>query len=306
MLHNYIKGGKKLNIKLIAIGIILLFFIGSFASADIINLKDPPQQSTRSNILYVGGNGNGNYTKIQDAIDNASIGDTIFVKDDSSPYIEHVFINKSINLIGENKHTTIIEWHNSFDFVIVIRADDIIIRDFTIINSATEFSVGCISLASNNTLIEDNIIEALYANCISSRGYAENTILNNEISSRIWIETSSNIVINGNTINAISVSSGINLRHVTNTRIDYNNILNGKWGLEQYNCKNNIITSNNFIGNEKHVSQTLSRRNYYDRNYWEQWIGNRFNFPIFKLFPYIFFNGGISIDWHPAKDPYGI
>jgi len=31
-----------------------------------------------NNILYVGGSGEGNYSSIQDAIDNASDGDTIF------------------------------------------------------------------------------------------------------------------------------------------------------------------------------------------------------------------------------------
>ncbi len=42
------------------------------------------------NIFYVGGSGFGNYTKIQDAIDNSSNGDTIFVYDDSSPYYENI------------------------------------------------------------------------------------------------------------------------------------------------------------------------------------------------------------------------
>ena len=31
------------------------------------------------NILYVGGSGPGNYTKIQDALDNATEGDTVYV-----------------------------------------------------------------------------------------------------------------------------------------------------------------------------------------------------------------------------------
>ncbi|MCD6481001.1 MAG: hypothetical protein J7L31_01850, partial [Thermoplasmata archaeon] len=60
------------------------------------------------NILYVGGSGPENYSKIQNAIDNASDGDTVFVYDDSSPYYENIVINKSINLVGENKDTTVI------------------------------------------------------------------------------------------------------------------------------------------------------------------------------------------------------
>jgi len=44
--------------------------------------------------LYVGGSGFGNYSTIQDAVDNASSGDTVYVYDDSSPYIENVVVDK--------------------------------------------------------------------------------------------------------------------------------------------------------------------------------------------------------------------
>ena len=52
---------------------------------------------------YVGGSGPGNYTRIQDAIDDASNDDTAFVYAASSPYYENVIVNKSINLMGEDK-----------------------------------------------------------------------------------------------------------------------------------------------------------------------------------------------------------
>ena len=63
--------------------------------------------------LYVGGSGPGNFSKIQDAIDNASDGDTVFVY--SGSYYENVLINKSIRLIGENKSNTIIEGRKKTD-----------------------------------------------------------------------------------------------------------------------------------------------------------------------------------------------
>ena len=49
--------------------------------------------------LYVGGSGPGNYSSIQEAIDNASDGDTVFVFDESSPYNESITINTSIKRI---------------------------------------------------------------------------------------------------------------------------------------------------------------------------------------------------------------
>ena len=81
----------------LAVGMIVLFF-GMFlsSSATQIELKNFVE-STRGNILYVGGNGSGNYTKIQDAVDNASSGDTIFVY--NGTYYEHIAINKQLFLI---------------------------------------------------------------------------------------------------------------------------------------------------------------------------------------------------------------
>lgn len=68
---------------------------------------------SNGNILYVGGSGANNYTSIQDAIDDAENGDIVFVYDDSSPYYECIIINKSIELKGENKYTTVIKYRNT-------------------------------------------------------------------------------------------------------------------------------------------------------------------------------------------------
>jgi parallel beta-helix repeat protein len=56
---------------------------------------------------YVGGGGPGNYSSIQEAIDNASTGDTIFIYNGS--YSEHVLVNKSVSLLGEDKDTVTID-----------------------------------------------------------------------------------------------------------------------------------------------------------------------------------------------------
>ena len=71
------------------------------------DVKDVKAGGSGGNTLYVGGSGPNNYTKIQDAVDNASDGDTVYVF--NGTYYENVFIGRSINLIGENKDTTIID-----------------------------------------------------------------------------------------------------------------------------------------------------------------------------------------------------
>jgi len=91
--------------KAIVIGIVSMLFMPAMA----IN-EDMDHASFITDgygkTLYVGGNGPNNYTKIQDAIDDASDGDTIFVY--SGIYHESIFVNKSIDIVGEYRYKTII------------------------------------------------------------------------------------------------------------------------------------------------------------------------------------------------------
>ena len=109
------------------------------------------------NTLYVGGSGPGNYSSIQAAIENASEGDTVFVFDNSSPYFENVIINKTINLLGENRETTVIDGNNYKD-VIYLDADGVNISGFTLQNDGGDWGDAGIEILSNNNTIFDNII----------------------------------------------------------------------------------------------------------------------------------------------------
>lgn len=85
--------------------------------------------------LYVGGTGPDNYTKIQDAIDDAHAGDTIFVYSDSSPYYENLVIDKTLNLLGENKENTLIEGGKDEIGVVSVEAHYVNISQFMITTS---------------------------------------------------------------------------------------------------------------------------------------------------------------------------
>jgi PKD repeat protein len=115
---------KKDILVIATIGILL-------ASCFVITpLAEPEQHAPPiGTILYVGGIGSGNYSSIQDAIDNASDGYTIYVY--SGIYYENIVIYKSINLTGENIKTTII-YGNGIDDVIKVTADYVNISGFTI------------------------------------------------------------------------------------------------------------------------------------------------------------------------------
>ena len=84
---------------IIAIFVVAIFLagLGNVLNESVKDVKAGGTLGGGGNILYVGGNGPNNYTKIQDAIDDATNGDTIFVF--NGTYYEHITINKTINLI---------------------------------------------------------------------------------------------------------------------------------------------------------------------------------------------------------------
>ena len=107
---------------------------------------------------YVGGSGPGNFSKIQDALDNASDGDTIFVY--SGSYYENVLINKSINLIGENKSNTIIEGRKKRDVVKIV-ASNVLVQNFLLNNSGQFTGKSGVKIYKdiNNIKIKNNLIK---------------------------------------------------------------------------------------------------------------------------------------------------
>ena len=140
---------------------IILVAIFLFISMSVISSTGRLEQSSISflhngHILYVGGNGPGNYSRIQDAIDNASDGDTVFVYSDI--YFENLLVNKSINLLGEDRNSTIIDGNGSGNIVTII-ADRMNISSFTLQNGGLIFPDGGIQIRSNFSVISNNNME---------------------------------------------------------------------------------------------------------------------------------------------------
>jgi hypothetical protein len=77
-----------LNRKGLAVGLILLLIGTSVFPITAQNIEKSSQPTSRGNWLYVGGSGPGNYTHIQDAINDSSDGDTVFVH--SGIYYENI------------------------------------------------------------------------------------------------------------------------------------------------------------------------------------------------------------------------
>ena len=168
---------------LLCVGITILF-LGTCITPSVA--IDTPKESSipisNGNILYVGGTGPNNYTKIQDAINDSSDGDTVFVYAYSSPYYEHVLVVKSINLIGEDKNTTVIDGEGR-GTVIRNYADFVKISDFKIIKGIGNKSFCGIFNSGRNTIITGNIFSSNY---YGVNFKSENCLFKNNILTRCY------------------------------------------------------------------------------------------------------------------------
>ena len=271
-------------------GILFLFIGMSIIPSMGINIVEKSTVSTLDgNTLYVGGSGEGNYTKIQDAIDNASDGDTVFVYDDSSPYNEFVWINKSIDLIGEDRNTTVIDgWGTGYRVVVYITADNVSVTGFTILDCGVFMEKGIIIYKAANVIVSGNIIKnnnlegvdnflssntTIFGNTFIDNpvgiglGGSGATVRGNTITNHtfgIALQSSSN-VIEENTIflskkpELFNNTWGIALKLSSNNTIKGNRIINHLWGIQIIQDSNNNIISgntliNSFVGIYLHES----------------------------------------------------
>jgi len=179
---------------------------------------------TPENILYVDDDGTADYTSIQDAIDNASYGDTVFVY--NGTYHENVYIHKPLVLQGEDKDTTFIDGGGSGN-VVEVDVNWVTISSFTIQNGYK--SIWISDSSNNNTII---------GNIVTSKGYS------------IWISSSSNNnAVIGNTItdnhwDGIMIEDGSSRNTIIENTIDAN-----RFGIHLSESSGNNISNNIFKSN---------------------------------------------------------
>jgi len=165
------------------------------------------------------------YERIQWAVDNASAGDTIIVRD--GIYYEHVNVNKQLTLKSENGSANCIVDAGGSGSPITLNADGISIEGFTVRNSGSGPNAG-IKVYSSNNRITGNIIS------------------NNGDGISLWWYSSNNRITDNNISNN---GNGISLLDSSNNRITDNNISNNGYGIYLLDSSNNRITDNNIISN---------------------------------------------------------
>ena len=247
--------------KCVVISIIFLFIGLSVAPA--LSVFETPSSSDvlkrlpgDGSTLYVGGSGPGNFSHIQDAIDSASPGDTVFVYDDSSPYYEHLTIYQAINLIGESRDTTIIDGSGSGDVVYLGMVNGTTISGFTIQNGSRGIYLASSSrnhITGNTITNNTNIGIYLYV--------FEYKIFDDPVRLEMCYNVISNNTITYNHDEGIHLEStvvGMAWRQFIIAMCEYNNIVdntianNGNgiyllWTLYN-NITHNTITNNSNVG----------------------------------------------------------
>ena len=240
-----------------------------------------------SKTLYVGGTGNNNYSSIQNAIDNASNGDSIYVY--KGTYQENIVIYKSLTLTGDDRRYTIINAIQRGD-VVNINTNHVTLSGFTIENSVGQYAG--ISLTNNSRYCE---------------------ISNNQIISNNWdgisLFSSSNNIIKNNIISYNS--DGINLNHESNENTIIENTISDNYfyGIYIQDVHNNNIYGNDFLSNGQNAHDEGD-------NIWDDgWHGNfwddyeeRYPFSRKILLKGIWSSpyeipGGLNQDYYPIIKP---
>ena len=277
-------------------------------------------QST-GNTLYVDSGTPGSFESITNAIAAALPGDTVYVA--SGIYIENVVIGKRIDLVGQDRTTTIIVGDGN-DHAIQVTADHASVSNLRVHNITTVSMAGILVSGSHNTITNNDICQTEYGIFLAGAQFA--TISNNVIQDAadgILFSLSMQCTVSNNYIrNSRNIGIHLKLESSLNT-IRFNTVVNSDW---RCFCKgiagtNNSIYNNNFCNPDAETVNDPGTNIYYapyptGGNYYDEYTGA-------DLFhganqdipgpdgigdtPYLVHgdNGPVNVDLYPLMDPYG-
>lgn len=246
---------------------------------------------------------------VQEGIGNATSNNTVFVYDGT--YLESVNIDKSIQLIGNNKDTTTINGYIPGYSSINVYCNNVSIKEFTITLSYGDIGIRAHNLPSiKNLSISDCIFHDTGEAGIDLTMCNNSIITNCSISntgSGIQLDRSGQTIIRNCTI--YGNSFGIYLYQSDHTTIKNNTIRDhSEDGIRCQESYNGVFYHNNFMRNSPHAID--DGMNSWDNgylsggNYWDDYDGNDANEDGIGDTPYNV-SGGSNQDLYPLMDPWG-
>jgi PGF-pre-PGF domain-containing protein len=190
-------------------------------------------------------NGKGDFTSIQDAINNVDAGNHILVL--PGTYTENLIINKSVTVQSESGHpeSVIIKPLDTEDYLILINADNVTLSGFTVTGASS--SKGIHLYGSVGCLIENNIVESnkygIYLNKSDNNEILNNTLLSNNYIGLCLFESNNNSVRH---ISSVDDFIGFDLVKSCDNILSENTLENdGIYGVyfHEYSHNNSIVNN---------------------------------------------------------------
>lgn len=233
--------------------------------------------------ITVDNEGDGDYTRIQDAIYHANFGDTIEVY--SRTYVKNVVVDKMFNLLGVDSElgggsdtsNPIIDGIG-MGTIVKTTSDGVKIADFTIRNSGS--SDAGIHLASHCNTIEYNVITKNFCGLklFPSAGnqIIYNCIVDNDCDGLCLNHSYENIFTNNTISQNGNCGIMLNFSPLSNT-VNSNTISDNECGMYiNETSMGNIIYHTNFINNTLNAFSLSGDSNLFDDgqkgNYWSDYI----------------------------------
>ncbi len=228
-----------------------------FLSAFVVTIMVLPE--ARATTLYVGGGGPGNYSSIQMAIDNASTGDTIFIY--NGTYSEHVLVNKSVSLVGEDRDTTTIDG-GGLGIVVNVSSDWVNITSLGVTNGGSSLGDAGIALhhvrycnLTDLRVVSNDWYGVLLYHSDNVR-VVDSTMSFNKYGALLWSSNRTTVAGNsifGNDWQGLYVYESFGVTVSDNT-VSHNALS----GITLYSSHDGVLKGNNALSNRNGISISLS------------------------------------------------